>query len=297
MKKYENNKISIARFAEQMHVNVVSGTSDFIVSKDSLGLDEYSGDFDYPHIVDGIAIVFCKKGRLAVKLNVSNYVVFENSLLVIPPSSIIQVQDKSGDFKGELLFFTFDFISKMELLLQMNKIANRVTENACLHLDDDTFTEFLTIHKLIVKQFQSDAMCREEVVKNLLYVILYKIIELYQATSKFESQQSNSRKGDIHMKFLTLLFENFKTERSVRFYAQKLFLTPKYFSKIIKEISGKSVSDWIDEFVVMNAKAFLKCTEMTVSQISDELNFANPSFFGTFFKKHVGLTPMQYRSM
>ena len=297
MKKYDYNKISIEHFAKQMHINIVTDNNNFIVSKGSDGLEAYSLNFDYPHIVEGIAILFCKNGRLGINLNLSNYIVSENSLLIIPPSSIIQVQEKSDIFKVELLYFTFDFISNMKLLPQMSHVAKRINDKSCIQLEKETFTEFLTIHKLIVNQYQLETVYREEIVKNFLYALLYKIIQLYPNISESDHDESKPRKEDIHMKFISLLFEYFKTERSVRFYAEKLFLTPKYFSKIIKEISGKSVADWIDEIVIMNAKALLKSSDMTVLQISDELNFANPSFFGTFFKKHVGLTPIQYRSL
>ena len=97
------------------------------------------------------------------------------------------------------------------------------------------------------------------------------------------------------MKFAALLYEHYKTERSVQFYAEKLHLTPKYFSKTIMEVNGKSVLELIDEMVIMAAKALLKSSVLTVSQIADELNFANPSFFGTYFKKRAGFTPLQYR--
>lgn len=64
----------------------------------------------------------------------------------------------------------------------------------------------------------------------------------------------------------------------------------------MREASQKSVSQWIDEMVIMSAKAMLKSSDMTVSQIAEELNFTNPSFFGTYFKKRTNLTPLQYKN-
>jgi AraC-like DNA-binding protein len=72
-------------------------------------------------------------------------------------------------------------------------------------------------------------------------------------------------------------------------------LTPKYFSKKVREASGKSVSQWIDEMVIMEAKAMLKSSNLTVLQISEKLNFPNASFFGSYFKKRTGISPIQYR--
>ena len=66
-------------------------------------------------------------------------------------------------------------------------------------------------------------------------------------------------------------------------------------SNVIKELTGKSASQWIDDYVVLEAKTLLKSTNLTILQISEELHFANQSFFGKYFKQHTGLSPMRYR--
>ena len=84
-------------------------------------------------------------------------------------------------------------------------------------------------------------------------------------------------------------------ERSIAFYADKMFITPKYLSRVVKETSGVDIQQWIDDMVIMAAKALLKSSNMTILQISEDMSFANPSFFGTYFKKRTGMTPVQYR--
>ncbi|WP_312900027.1 helix-turn-helix domain-containing protein, partial [Chryseobacterium taichungense] len=101
----------------------------------------------------------------------------------------------------------------------------------------------------------------------------------------------------LYKNFYSLLFIHYKKERSIKFYADKLNITPKYFSKIVKETSNKNASDIIDEMIVMGTKAALKCTNQSVQQISEEFNFPNASFFGTFFKRKTGVTPLQYRNI
>ena len=96
-------------------------------------------------------------------------------------------------------------------------------------------------------------------------------------------------------KFLSLVQINYKEQRGLEFYADKLCFTPKYLSKVIKENSGTSANDWIDNHVVLEAKALLKSTNMTIQQISDELNFPSQSFFGKYFKRHVGVSPKEYK--
>lgn len=97
--------------------------------------------------------------------------------------------------------------------------------------------------------------------------------------------------------FLNQVQDNFKQERGIEFYANKLCVTPKYLSKVIKEHNGLSAKQWIDDYVVWEAKALLKSTHMTIQQISNELNFPSQSFFGRYFKRSVGLSPLAYRKM
>jgi AraC-like DNA-binding protein len=81
----------------------------------------------------------------------------------------------------------------------------------------------------------------------------------------------------------------------VGFYAKKLCMAPKYLSAVIKEKTGKSAFEWINDYVILEAKSLLKSTNMTIQQISDELNFANQSFFGKYFKRLAGMSPKSYR--
>lgn len=80
------------------------------------------------------------------------------------------------------------------------------------------------------------------------------------------------------------------------FYANKLCLTPKYLSKLVKQASGRSAPDWIDEFVILEAKNMLKYSNMPIKEIVFRLNFPNQSFFYRFFKTHTGMTPSEYRN-
>lgn len=85
-------------------------------------------------------------------------------------------------------------------------------------------------------------------------------------------------------------------ERSLKFYAEKMFLTPKYVSGMIKSYSGKGALEWINEYVVLEAKMMLRYTEMTVQEVAYALNFPTQSAFGKYFKQQVGVGPKRYRA-
>lgn len=96
--------------------------------------------------------------------------------------------------------------------------------------------------------------------------------------------------------FLKLVRTNYKEQRGLDFYADKLCFTPKYMSSVVKQASGISAGEWIDRYIILEAKALLKSTNMTIQQIGDEFNFANQSFFGKYFKRLVGVSPKEYRN-
>jgi AraC-like DNA-binding protein len=94
---------------------------------------------------------------------------------------------------------------------------------------------------------------------------------------------------------LKLLREHVKEQRSVNFYADMLYVTPKHLSMCVKEITGKTCGEIIDEMVVAEAKALLHNSELTIGRVADELNFSDQYFFSKYFKKRTGMSPMNYR--
>ena len=94
---------------------------------------------------------------------------------------------------------------------------------------------------------------------------------------------------------LTLVNTHSKKERNVNFYADKLCLTPRYLNTVIRQASQQTVMDWINQSIILEAKVLLKHSNLLVYQVSDELNFPNPSFFSKFFKRMTGMTPHEYQ--
>lgn len=104
-----------------------------------------------------------------------------------------------------------------------------------------------------------------------------------------------ARTNMIFDQFLKLVAENFMTHKTIGFYAEKLYLTPKYLSSLVKTVSGRTASEWIDAFIILEAKNLLKYSNLTIKEIGYKLHFASiPSFF-KFFKSHTGMTPTDYR--
>ena len=128
----------------------------------------------------------------------------------------------------------------------------------------------------------------------MLQAALYEMMDIHQKNSERIDNQ-RSRKEEIMAKFILAVSEEFRTQRQVAYYARKFYITPKHLSAVVKEISGRTAGDWIENYVVMEAKVLLKTTDKTIQEITLMLNFANQSFFGKYFKHHTGLSPTAYR--
>lgn len=134
---------------------------------------------------------------------------------------------------------------------------------------------------------------RNEIVQHLADEVLYFENEMFSKhNTSWESR--NTRSGEIFEKFIGLVKKYCAEQRRVGFYADQLCLTPKYLSTVVKEVSGKSATEWINEFVIVEAEMLLKSTNLTIQEISHKMNFPTQSFFGKYFKRVTGMAPSKY---
>ena len=138
-----------------------------------------------------------------------------------------------------------------------------------------------------------------EIIGGLIAATIYKVGDIlthYLTEHPEVDSPIHNRAEEYFRQFTELLGEHYKHERSVGFYARQLCITPKYLTTLIKRISGKSVSEWIDNYVILEAKTLLKYSNMSVQEIAYYLNFPNQSFFGSYFKRNAGMSPSQYKA-
>lgn len=252
---------------------------------------------EFPFILDGIIFGICLRGSGKFRMNFKEYEISENTLFVILPNQIFEPLERSDDIFIEILSFSVNFFMDLPFPKNFNT-AERISKYPCLKISDKDMKDILSYHSFIVKSYNNRKHANSSIsLKYLLYALLVEIHAIYVELKVGETNHKYSRSEEIVEQFLKLLRENHRNERGASFYADKLFITSKYLSGVLKKITGRSLNTWIDGAVVIAAKILLKSSEQTVLQISEELNFPNPSFFGRFFKQHVGMTPLEYRSL
>lgn len=251
--------------------------------------------FEYPFSFEGVIFTVCKGGRASVKIEFEEYEVEPNTILTIFPNQLVEHINASENLVLEALAFNFEFLSDMGGSSTFGFFKN-IAENPVIKVSDNDLDNLLYYFEFIKKNFEkAKPDFLNLIVKGLLYSLLSEIASVYMEKPVVQKKKIGSRGEEIVEHFLKLLKENYKTERMASFYADKLFITPKYLSYILKKVTGRSINLWIEGATVARAKMLLKTTNLTAMQISEEMNFPNPSYFGHFFKKCTGMTPKEYR--
>lgn len=251
-----------------------------------------------PFVLEGVAFAICISGKAQVKINTKEYQIEKNMVIAIMPYFITELIHKSDDLKVEFLIFSFDFLIEIPSIPNFD-ITTSIMDASCLKITEDEASKYLELHYFIAKQYQrNDHPYREEMSKSLLHAMFAEIGSIYYnqiKELKDNGFHTPSYNEGITDQFFKLLLQYHKQERSVQFYADKMCISAKYLSTIMKEKTGRTALIWINETMISSIKYHLKSTDMTIVQISERLNFPSPSFLGRFFKKHVGTTPLQYR--
>ena len=288
---------------------LTSGTNisigdDFVVSRQR-NLNNVSM-FGHPFRINCYMAVFCSSGSISCMLNMNEYTLSKGMLMVITPGNIVRITSPDLEQALSNASFTFvavsvDYISNSGL--DFNSLfseAMALMQNPCIKIKDSDLRLLSDYIDLIYKITNSTAKYVRESVSAIMSSVFYQFASYFDDYLRDEHTRTvaapdNSRHRRMFEAFIKLVKDNHNSERMVGFYADKLCVTPKYLSKVVREVSGRSAPEWIDGFVIMSAKSMLKYSDMTVKEISIELNFPNQSFFSKFFKSQTGLTPNEYR--
>ena len=266
-----------------------------IVVENDLVLATYKGNETIkstPEKYEHAAIIVCTAGHCSLKINLENYDVEAPSLITVMPGQIVEAVSMSDDLSAIVIALSKRFIDMVNLPgWQQNYIA--MYNNPVQRLDEkqvNMMRFFFTI--LHHAASDEDNPFRLQVIENMIRVFYYGGISRMQPHDPASSTYKNS----IVERFMTLVREHYREERLIGYYADRLCITPKYLSKVVKEHTGRSAGEWIERHVILEARAMLQSSDMTIQQISSSLNFPNQSFFGKYFKRVTGISPKQYRN-
>ena len=265
---------------------------------------EELGKLREPHRFGGYLIFYCVEGELSIEINLKHYIITEGAILLSIPGNIVCSIHEGSRKKCKFVALA----ASKELLTQgrvdfphlFNESLN-IINDPCIHPDQEDVGILDRYLRLIYKlSTRGGSIAIREAVSSVLISVFYFISDIWKkdiqnAERRPKGPPSTSRSKLVFENFIKLVGEYHTVERNMAFYAGKLGLTPKYLSKQIKQVTGRSGPDWIDSFVIVEAKNFLKYSDLPVKEIVKKLNFTNSSVFHKFFKAHTGMTPSEYR--
>ncbi|WP_187263583.1 helix-turn-helix domain-containing protein [Pontibacter beigongshangensis] len=249
------------------------------------------------HRTSAYAICLLSKGEIQVESDLFVQKAQAPAIFTIAPSAIRKFTDLGTSYDARIFFFRKEvFLKGQADVHYLDKFDFfEKTGQQVVALDSDQYQKFKTYFDLVHEKILDTAPHTSDIIRSLIYIVLHELEDVHQSRSP-DPAPPVDRGNHILSQFKALLSEHFIQERQVSFYADKIHLTPKYFSTVIREVSGKTAGEWINEMLLLESKVRLQNKKQTIAQIAYDLNFSDPSHFGKFFKKHAGINPLEYRS-
>ena len=253
-----------------------------------------------PEITDPIKFtsncsIFVKEGEGKIEIDLLSYDIKGPCIVNIRQGQIIQNAMVGKNLDAYVIVLSKRFCDNLFLLLKDSNSFGTATMEKVVPVPESLVSKFVNFYNHI-KDIFSDSKGSNAYQAMVLAIASFFFecgTKCYQPIIDSDQKSSNR----LTEKFISLVQQNFKKERFLEFYANELEVSAKHLSRTVKEVTGFSAVEWIDRFILLEAKVLLKSTTLTIQQISDELNFGSQSFFGKYFKKHVGKSPKEFRNL
>ncbi|HHV40195.1 MAG: helix-turn-helix domain-containing protein [Bacteroidales bacterium] len=256
--------------------------------------------FPYPSRLDVYFLIICLKGSFKVSLNLRDFTVHEGMAMLYTPECIVQLH-KTGEAIIRTVAISDSFLQGIhtnpkEIFAPL--ISSK--ESPCWMLTEkerEIIDKYVSLIKLVYSL--PEKSYKLEIIRGLISSVVFLFINVWKRESDIANDTAvpKSKTARHFGQFMNLLHEHHCREHYVGFYANEMNMTPKYLSTVIKEHSGKSAAEWIDEYLILEAKSLLKYSDKSIKEIVNVLHFSDASFFSKYFKKHTGLTPTAYKKI
>jgi len=253
---------------------------------------------DMPHHLfklEDACIFFCHSGEARIEIDLLEYDIIPNTQIIFLPNSIINYSYASPDLSISYITFSNAFFQEATVRLDPS-FFHFLKENPVVTLPVERTR---TINGLIIALedlYKDKENCfRLQILRNYIQSFL---LDIYDKTHRIFEQnrpEGISRQEELFKRFIQLIHKHCLNQREVSFYAQKMFITPRYLSAIAQAVAGETAKNIIDKHVILEIKVLLESTDLSIQEIANRLQFPDQSFFGRYFKKHTGISPQSYR--
>ncbi len=250
----------------------------------------------------GITLMIVDRGQLEGEIDDRPFVMGPGSIMVVGRwNSLVLAHRKPKEIEGHLLFVSSQFLQDVDIDLnavnmhgllddRANPVADNLPENE-LGLLRDALSGLYR-----VAREEAQGVYTRNMSRSLVQLLIYTLLQIRETrTASARRDGIPSRQVTYAQEFMRLLGIHHTHSRDVGFYADKLHISPKYLSHLVKQHTGKSAGEWIGEYVAREAKNMLRYSNKNVQQVAYALNFSTQSAFGKFFKHVTGMSPTEYQ--
>lgn len=246
--------------------------------------------------VDVDTIIFCRKGTAHIEIDLIPYEIVANTQLIIIAGSIVHNISNSDDFKISYITFKHEVYDEATAQLEPS-FTFFLKEYPCVQLGEKRINKMNYLVEAMENFYNEKTNCfRVKIFKNNIQSFLLDVYDKTRTLFKIDKSEEVGRREELFIKFIHLIHKYCPQQREVGFYAEKLYITSRYLSSITQNVADKSAKYIIDKHAIQRIKIMLKYSNMSIQDISYELNFPDQSFFSRYFKKHTGMSPLEYRA-
>lgn len=248
-----------------------------------------------PYKLGMVLAIICEDGCASGSINLKPYTLKKNGLMIVLADHIVESHSVSADFKGTYIFMSPSFLSSLNIG-DGYKFYENIESDACFQLDDRMFNaviSYVSMSRAMINISDLNPNIRESLI--LLTRLFFLNLGWFIHQDAF-SRNILTRHSDVMDRFLSAVKADYIRHRDVEYYADKLNMTAKYLTTMVRKASGKSALRWIEDYVILEAKTRLASSMNSIQQISFELNFPTQSFFYRYFKRATGMSPSDYRN-
>lgn len=263
----------------------------------AVGESDFRNLCNHPMRCESGAFLLVTSGSADVTINLHCNEVGVNTVMLFLPGSIFLFTDMSDDFRISYCAFSRDLFSEAGFRLDPS-FFRFLGENPILVRNEGNVKGaegWLQMAAYIYNDREN--IFRNTIMKNRLQNIFLEMYDKLQRNMKCSPKEGTSRQMELFHKFIALVHEHCIAEREVTFYADKLCITTRYLSAIVRNVSHESAKEIIDRMVLLEIKVLLQSTDLSIQEIAIRLHFPDQSYFGRYFRKHTGKSPSEYRSL
>lgn len=258
---------------------------------------------DKPLRLNGtLVIMVCDGSEFDIDINLETYHVTPNTFIAAFPGTLVHIKDKlPDDLTAYVLFFNLSFLQNININMSSISVPPMLQRPEPVKLLEPDECDFISKYFELLGLNTRDnngSQISKSIATSLIAAMFYQMVQFYHkrmADLPDAERKPVGRRNDYVREFMRLVHIHFIKERSVSFYADKLFISSKYLSLLVKESTGRSASRWIDDFVLMEAKNMLRFSGKNIQQVAYALNFSTQSSFGKYFKHLTGMSPTEFQ--